>query len=208
MVEISDQMNQTLLLLTCERVVRGIEVRYKDAVEILEQFSQKASLSGSFVQKDDFFQVRKDPYIPFPHTSEIHFGLIGMNERPTHNILQEALIGLFVIARQQPFEGINIWGRYRDSEVLLALIRDVRQARPMLHVFIHGPTFYRMGILIETQVFPRQESLLTPITKMPRGREACHPSPDTAWADPEIAGQSREPSILPPRYIAPAAEGA
>jgi hypothetical protein len=96
MVEISDQMNQTLLLLTCERVVRGIEVGHKDTVEILEQFSQKASLSGSFVQKDDFFQVRQYPYVPFSHASEMDFGLIGMNERPTHNILQEALIGLLV----------------------------------------------------------------------------------------------------------------
>src|SRR5947209_6979183 len=184
MIEIPDQMNQTFLLLTCERVVRGIEIRHQDSPEILEEVSQKAAFPGSLIHKNHVLQVRKYPYIPFPHPFQKDFGLIGMHECPTDNVLQEALIGLFVIARQQVFKGVDIGLRYRAPEVLFALIRNVPKARPMLHMFIHSPTFYRVRILIETQVFPRQKALSTPVTEMPCGREACHPPSDTAGADP------------------------
>src|SRR5208337_3730667 len=66
LVDVPHQVNEALLLRAFDGVVSGVEVRYKDAVEVLEQSPQEVPLSGRSVHEHDFFQVCEDPDVAFP----------------------------------------------------------------------------------------------------------------------------------------------
>src|SRR6266511_2024249 len=83
----------------------------------------------------------------------------------------------------------------------------MRKASPMDDMFIHGPAFQGLAMLVEAQIFPGQEPLPASATPMPGGGIACHPSPDAAATLPEVKSQAGEPSILPPRQCPPVAKG-
>ena len=114
------------------------------------------------------------------------FGLVRVDGGSADELVQEPLVGLSVVLRQQQLEAEHIGIEDGKAKVVLDLLRDVRKAGPVGHVFVHRPAFQGVEMRIQAEVVARQKPPLASATPMPGSREPRHPAPDTAPRDPEV----------------------
>src|SRR5271157_277490 len=118
LVHVPHQVDETLLLRAFDGVVGGVEVRYKDAVEVLEQSPQEVPLSGRPVHVDDFFQICEDPDVAFAYT-QFHLCLIDVEKIPGEDLLEQPPVGTPVVPCHQSFEHVDLSVVHIQSEELL-----------------------------------------------------------------------------------------
>src|SRR5208337_990709 len=118
LVDVSHQVDEALLLWAFDGVVGGVEVGYKDAVEVLEQFPQEVPLSGRPVHVDDLFQICEDPDVAFAYT-QFHLRLIDVEKIPGKDLLEQPPVGTSVVPCHQSFEHVDLTVVHIQSEELL-----------------------------------------------------------------------------------------
>ena len=63
-----------------------------------------------------------------------------MQEGASYDFLQEPLVGSLIVVGEQLLEGVDLWVAEGHVEALSDCIGDVREAGPVSHMFVHGPT--------------------------------------------------------------------
>src|ERR1035441_2896363 len=86
-------MDQTFLLRTFDAVVNRVEVAHQDTLEILEQRPNPIPLAGLGKDERDLIQVREYPDVANA-TLEADLGLVGVNERPDNDALEQIVVRL------------------------------------------------------------------------------------------------------------------
>jgi len=74
-IDISHQVDQTLLLRTIKAVVHGVEVRYQNAAEMAKYLLGGFALPSFPIYERHLLQVSENPYIPMTAINR-HFGFV------------------------------------------------------------------------------------------------------------------------------------
>src|SRR5262249_32092245 len=90
-VEVSHQVEMTLLLVAGDRIIRRVEVRHEDASEVMDRFLEESALPSRMIQVDDDLRARERPDVAKDRMLELHLGLVGMDEHPGSQMFQHPI---------------------------------------------------------------------------------------------------------------------
>ena len=91
-IDVSNEMNNALLLRAINGVVSGVEVRHQNAVKTIKHVAKEISLSGISMHVVDQRRVCKDPYVPAAFFY-LALCLVSVNEAAFPYTLPDPLVG-------------------------------------------------------------------------------------------------------------------